>query len=269
MKLNAFLSFIFLIVHFNYLGAEEVVSTGDSHPVLIVGETHGTNEFPAVIRRYASGDRVLIGLEIPHSEQQSIDRYLQSDGTASDRMAILSGEFWQPTRLQDGRSSAAVLDLIEFVRQRRHAGLAVGIFAFDIDQLQGSLELILPGKVNWTSERDAMMANQIEWNVRSYPGYQVVILVGSVHSILTRGAPWDPQYESMAYRLGRMIPVERIALVHEGGTAWTCNGPSADQLTCGEHPAQPTKSSLRVSGALSLGKLTAAKPASFPEDKRN
>ena len=88
------------------------------HRVMLVGELHGTWEVPGIVAGLAtnlSADErpLIVGLEIWRSEQAALDRYLASAGTAEDREALLAGPFWAT---RDGRSSEAMVDLIERLR---------------------------------------------------------------------------------------------------------------------------------------------------------
>ncbi len=104
--------------------------------VLVIGEMHGSNEYPAfaksvVCQLLAANKPVILGLEIPENEQVAINRYLQSQGTADDRRVLQQGKFWQG-KIQDGRSSVAMFGLIDAVRRLKQAGQKVLLAAFDI-----------------------------------------------------------------------------------------------------------------------------------------
>lgn len=54
---------------------------------------------------------------------------MASTGAAGDVQALLASEFWQ--RGGDGRSSRAMLELIEDLRALKQAGRPLDLFAFD------------------------------------------------------------------------------------------------------------------------------------------
>jgi len=90
----------------------------DAGSALVFGEMHGTAEAPVYFLRaicttiatYADTD-IIVGLEYPQDEQQSLDRYLESPpGVAADRL-LLSSKFWN-REAQDGRSSGAIFALL-------------------------------------------------------------------------------------------------------------------------------------------------------------
>ncbi|PTL80173.1 hypothetical protein [Vitiosangium sp. GDMCC 1.1324] len=59
------------------------------------------------------------------SEQSRLDTYLASRGTPADQDTLLDGDFWRRP-YQDGRSSRAMLELVDQVRALRALGLLIG-----------------------------------------------------------------------------------------------------------------------------------------------
>lgn len=203
---------------------ERAIAGLDAHlargAILWFGELHGTEESP----RFA-GDaaclasrvaRVQLGLEIPSDEQPRIDRFLRSAGDAADRAALLDGPFW---RVHDGRSSVAMLALIDRVRALRAAGAAIDIVAYDDP---------------WSpADRDEGMADRIA-RARD-PGAIVVALSGNLHARRTDGSPWDPDFvPAVAHLLARGFDVTTFDAAANGGTFWACiaDGPD-EEPRCG------------------------------------
>lgn len=182
-------------------------------PLIVLGELHGTREFPALAGELlcalgAAGRPWLLALEIAHEEQPAIDRYLLSPGAAADQRRLLAGRFWGGFNgTFDGRSSQAMLALIERVRQLRLQGRAVGILALD-----GALDEL---------PRDAAMAARLQLARAAQPGAQVLALVGSVHASRQRGASFDPDFEPMAYHLRGLAPIS-VLQEAAAGRAWIC-----------------------------------------------
>ena len=88
--------------------------------LILIGETHGSREIPKVVLALAActirrGRSVSIGLEMETSEQHALDAYVASAGTDADVTKLLSGAHW---RLEDGRASEAVLEIIDFARRQ-------------------------------------------------------------------------------------------------------------------------------------------------------
>lgn len=99
---------------------------------VIIGEIHGTEEIPAFVSaatcRLAETRPVTVALEIHHQAQPDIDAFLDSEGDATAREKLLQGPAWA-LRTADGRSSAAVLQLLDQLRRMKQAGLPVVVAA--------------------------------------------------------------------------------------------------------------------------------------------
>ena len=99
--------------------------------LLLFGEMHGSKEAPALIHGLACSvsekQAVAVGLEMPSQDQARLDAFMASDGKADDVDTLLATDFWQQGR--DGRSSAAMFQLIEDLRAReRLVGVAHEVF---------------------------------------------------------------------------------------------------------------------------------------------
>lgn len=92
---------------------------------VIIGEIHGTQEIPAFVSaaacRLAETRPVTVALEIHPQAQPDIDAFLSSEGDTIAREQLLSGPAWA-LRTADGRSSAAVLELLDQLRRMKQAG---------------------------------------------------------------------------------------------------------------------------------------------------
>lgn len=91
--------------------------------MLILGELHGSQEFPRLVADIAAaaaatGD-VVVALELSADAQPAVDEYMESSGTAHDLLALLSHPAWQT---EDGRTSAAVVELVETCRKSHQQG---------------------------------------------------------------------------------------------------------------------------------------------------
>src|SRR5207253_1601063 len=110
-------------------GARALLAPGAT---ISLGEMHGTVEAPRAVADLAllaarAGYDIEVGLEISTAEQPAFDRYLESSGQPSERAALLAGAHWH-AEFPDGRSSEAMLDLIERIRALRHAGHRAHVF---------------------------------------------------------------------------------------------------------------------------------------------
>ena len=230
--------------------------------IVLFGEWHGTREIPAFVAdavcQAAGGGPVLLGLEISRSEQSRIDAYVASP--AGDRAALLEGPFWH-REFQDGRSSAAMADLIEHVRALRASGRDVRVLAFDVDDdARGP-------------DRDAQMAKRILDAHAESPTDRLLVLAGNVHTRTTVGTPWNPAFEPMGLHLTNAgVEVVSLDAAFEAGTAWVCY--SGDAAECGPKPAKKqgdvaagtiarlsTPSKEGFHGHYGVGAISAASPA--------
>jgi len=240
--------------------------------ILLLGEMHGTEQSPAFVADVlcaAARERIAVtlGLEIPPAEQPGMDRYLASGGGAEDRAVLVQGPFWRPALL-DGRSSQAVLELVERARALRAAGAAVRILVFAPN---------LPAP----SARDRAMAEILAAAARERPGDLLVAVAGNVHTQLTRGTSFDSTFTPMGYHLARDLARRRIVslrMAHDGGSAWTCLSAEddPDRMVCGPHTFGPQPGAAAwsvslaaapdgsISGHYGIGAMTASPPVTPP-----
>jgi hypothetical protein len=244
-------------------------------PLVLVGDFHGTREIPAAFGHLVchaaaarSGVPILVGLEILSSAQAAIDTFLAGEGGAAATRSLLAQEFWQ-REYQDGRSSRAMLDLLDELRRQRKAGLNLVVRALD------------PPHFDSSSGRDAAMAASLVEAIAAVRPAKTFVLVGNVHTRTLHGYPWDPKADYVPLgallreRYGDLIALDVKAL---GGSAWTCT--SAAAADCGVHALthrEPTGPTPRIvldpasaattgySGVLFVGELTASTPARSPE----
>jgi hypothetical protein len=188
---------------------------------LLVGEVHGTAESPAFVAEtactaLASGRAVSVALEIPVAEQARLAAFVASAGTAADRAALLSGDFWRDP-YQDGRASVAMVELLERLRTFRQAGRPIAVVAID------------PGPGMDGQERERSMADRLRALVAAAPHDLLIVLTGNFHTRLKpRGS-----YAYTGSVLSQGNPALRVAalnVAYSGGSAWICQ--SADAAGC-------------------------------------
>ena len=201
--------------------------------VLLLGELHGTAQGPAfvgdvVCAAARTGLPVTVGLELPSNEQAAFDRFVASAGGPADRAALLSIPFWAP-EYPDGRSSEAMLELLERVRALRQAGSELRLVAF-----------AAPASIPYR-QHDRAMADTL---AKAAPGAArgvMVAFAGNIHTRLTRGMPFDTTFAPMGYLLARRLPERRVVslnMAHDGGDAWNCHPASDDpeRFVCDARP---------------------------------
>ncbi len=172
------------------------------------GERHGTVESPRfvgdVVDQVARRWPVRLALELPRD--LNIERR--------------EGAFW---RWRDGRSSVAMVDLIDRVRAR-----GIDIVAFDVASDED---------VD-ANTREAAMADRI---VAAHdPSGVLVVLSGNVHSRRVRGAPWDADLvPAAAHVAARGLPLATFDVAANGGTFWATMEHTGVHDNCVDDDGEP------------------------------
>jgi len=178
--------------------------------ITLFGEIHGTNESPALVAEHIcvtaeTGKSVVVVLEIPVTEQSSIDVYLSSPGKRKDRAELIGQKFWQ-SDFQDGRSSVAMFDLIDRVRELRAQGAAISIVADDGFQQK---------------DRNSAIAERLVQIRRKDPESAIVALYGNYHTGKVVGTPSNPNDQRVGYRIRDLNPLA-VNIDFHAGWAWAC-----------------------------------------------
>lgn len=200
-----------------------------SDGIVVFGEVHGTAEVPAFVANalchaLESRRAVTLALEMPETAQAGVDAYLASDGGDAARQALLALPFF--TRAyQDGRSSAAMVALIEEARRHRAAGRPVALALFDLaDPMKASAK-----------GRDTDMAELLLAALEAAPDRLFLVLTGNYHSRIVEGAPWNAKFQPMVRTVQTALagkrPLATLNLSSKGGEAWICLSDKAED--CG------------------------------------
>lgn len=199
--------------------AAQIAEHAAGHRLVVLGELHGTAEIPALAARLASAytqqGPLTLALEVPHTEQPEIDRYLDSDGGDAAWRALAGTPFWQVSDDQhDGRRSVQMRQLIEVVRALRAQGAAVDVLAYDVGKDEADAH-----DHHW---RDARMAANLRAALVQQPGVTLV-LSGNVHAMRTRPswAPPELQLAPMASLLLDLQPFT-VNITAASGQFWAC-----------------------------------------------
>lgn len=247
---------------------DQLLDKAAAHRLLLVGEIHGTAEVPALIgdlaaRMAADEDALVVGLEIPRDEQKAIDAFLDSAGTSADRAKLLRGKFW--TRdYQDGRSSVAMADLLERMRQLR-LKQQIDVLALDL----------VPGAGTEGDARDRGMAERLTDALDAKPEARALLLAGNFHTRVQKGAPWDENHEFLGYRLRQFKPYA-VEIMGIGGSVWICTGADTDSCKARDIPASEREEGIDLGdevnerghhGLWRLAQTTASMPATQVESE--
>lgn len=186
-------------------GAEPLLLPGQ---VVLLGEIHGTKEGPEYAGQIACNAlkknlRVTIALELPQTDQDQLDEYLDSDGSLEAKRKFLGLNFWSRD-YQDGRASESIFRLIESVRLLREKKQRIDVVFLDEE-----------GAKN----RDRIMAERLLEDVKSYPNNFFISLTGNLHNIITNGSGRMGSYMIEALGKERVVSLKQNYL---GGSAWVC-----------------------------------------------
>lgn len=264
--------------------AVEAPASFFTQKVMVLGEVHGTKEIPRFVEQLtcqllARDKAVTVALEIPSTEQSSLDAFMQSSGADADRKKMLSTRFWSKLS-RFGTNSEAMADLISALRKRKSNGQNVELLAFDYVP---STPTKLSADVNEMGRvRDQLMADYLARNVRAAPQRVFLVLTGNYHATKRRENAFDREHRAMAHLLSQEMEVLALNLSYEGGTAWNCTRrrPTDTAPTCGpsETLGSPIvgrdnqwyvrlfetakeRTETGFDGEFSLGKMSASPPA--------
>ncbi|WIG95055.1 hypothetical protein KGD87_31875 [Myxococcus sp. SDU36] len=201
--------------------------------VLLLGEMHGTQEVPRFVAQAScqaavAGMPVTVGLELPLESQTRVEAFLESAGAEDDWLKLMEAPFWR-SPYPDGRSSEAMANMLEQLRQLRSRGLDVDAFVFDHPTMQGQA-------------REDAMAATVRHHVESGPKRFHIVLSGNIHTRTKKGLPWDKSFRPMGLLLKDALDsVVALDMAYASGSAWICAVDSKgakDRLDCGIREAK-------------------------------
>ncbi|RYZ42639.1 MAG: hypothetical protein EOO71_06950 [Myxococcaceae bacterium] len=250
-------------------GVEPLLVAGQS---VLVADPLGTRELPEIATRMLCDAvekklPVALALSLPSEDQPVLDEYLASAGANPDleRLLVVSS-FWRRV-YQDGRSSGALLRLIEQARRLRAQGNVVTVLAFDSNAASGN------------AREEEMAKNLIAWR-QEHPDAWLLALAGDVH-VRTKPVSWNKNFEPLGSRLTKAVPSSPVKALEVGftrGSQYSCRFNVYEQVECNvyalspsvevrQEPGTPRKVALFRSpsdkgfhGRLYVGALTASPP---------
>lgn len=224
---------------------------------LVLGEYHGTQEMPAVAGEIACAaatrsERVVLALEISSSEDAVIQALLNDE--AGPDQIIQQSRFWQ--RVRDGRSSAAMMQLLLRIRELRQQGLRIDVVAADApyeipderraDIINRFRFLIPDGADPNRSFRDLYMAASMIDEANRPSTRIVVLLVGNNHALRE---PFERRFlnpstgavtNHLSVPVAAALPREEtlsVLLTHGGGSAFVMSS----STTTGNRSVTPSE----------------------------
>jgi hypothetical protein len=184
------------------------------HRFVIIGEIHGTTEAPAAFAQLvcAASEQgpVTVALELPTTMQPQLDAFLAAPDEATAAEALHSTIFGDIS-MADGRTSLAMVEMMQAIRRMRTEGRDVTFHAFQptnsrpagFDQNYYELDMAV-----------AMVAAATE-----RPEARVLMLVGNIHAGKIRFDRFDLM--PAAAHLPRRETVS-LNVAQQGGQAWSC-----------------------------------------------
>lgn len=226
---------------------------------VVVGEMHGTTETPAafaaMVCAAAEQGPVTVALELPQAMQPQLDAFLAAPD-AEAAVATLNGTTFLNLKMADGRSSTAMLAMLEAVRELKAEGRDVAFHAFQPNRSR-------PRSLS-QNYYELDMAVGLTDALHARPEARVLVLVGNIHARKTHLERFDLMPATA------LLPAKEVVslfVVQQGGTAWNCGTD-----TCGANPMISTYDAAArgviltpygegaFDGVLALGPVTASPP---------
>ncbi|ULU25290.1 hypothetical protein [Dyella terrae] len=218
----------------------ELQESWNKHPLLVVGDMHGSREIPAIVASTleSSTGRVLVALELPHDEQELVNNYI--DNKVDARKALLASAFWaRPLNRQDGRSSQGMLELLSTIQGMRRAGKHIDVVCIGGSEGSQAIDAAMYARLT-----QARGAGQFD---------RALVYVGNAHAAAF-DAPDDQASLGTLLRSSNPLIVDissRCGSIWACGKEGTCGVMSMEHMTCAETGGVARKSGERL-GADSL-----------------
>ena len=235
----------------------------------LYGEWHGAEESPSYIYELIralsthSAKPVAVGLEWPITDTRIIQRFLAEPDKELGYKILLQNKTLITSPIQDGRTSIAMIELIQKIKDLRLAGKDIDVFLFDIDHNKYTDNSI---------DREAEMAKNIYNYAKSHQRARIQILTGNIHARKNAGVPWDNNFKTMGSILKEKynLDVYSYAFNYPAGHFWICD----DKNVCGINQNGmkdyhsnsvvieniPSKGSHNFNGIIYLKSSTASRP---------
>jgi hypothetical protein len=197
-------------------GLEKILQ---SENIILMGEVHGTKEAPlafgtAVCTALSLGRMVSVGLELSGSEVEPLRAYMASDGGKPAVARLLQSSHWT-RKFQDGRSSIAMLTLVERLRTLAHhyQNLSVFVMEEQVGPPVGPAHLV----------RDQTMAARVRAEHDRRPGALILTLTGNIHNRV-QNMPLNPGGKPITPPMGFLLKdlSPRSVALETVGAAWVC-----------------------------------------------
>lgn len=197
--------------------------------MVIIGERHGTTEFPNLVLELATSSahrgRLIVALELGDDAEGPTASFVESGGLASDLERLLGAPSWQR---QDGRASVAMLSLVEGIRCLVHAGALIEAAVFDATPVGD------PRSDGYQIQRERLLADGLREIGTHGP---TLALTGNAHAELVPRPDAPPMFVPAAAQVAEHTTLVALVGQHAGGEAW-CTLPIDGQLVSAPHPVK-------------------------------
>ena len=208
--------------------------------VIVLGELHGMDGPPSfaqalVCHSLARGKKTALGFEMSDDADGTINTYLLSNGDEAAKEALFKLGMWTNS-FTDGRSSEAMLDLLNFARlQAKQRNENFKSFLFQETDADWTKYESNPKTVLQANELG--MATNILKEANASGVDKTIVLVGNLHAKRAKNAFGSNDYDYMA---NHMLNPETVTLsnVYTSGKAWNCMGSPSGETVCGESETQ-------------------------------
>ena len=222
---------IFLILLLPVQGFCNGINIDKNKKIILLGEIHGTNEFPQFVYDYVkplsnNKKSVHLLLEIPSDNQAKISHYLQQNSSSYDTTNniknLTDSYFWQ-RKIQDGRSSKAMFNLIKNIKMfNKHAIHPISINTFASASATG---------VKSTLSIDERYHQQVIETLENTNNDIYVIYTGRIHA--RKNFEIKPNQMSLASLLQHDYKISSYELIADKGSFWACYLTPENKMDCG------------------------------------
>lgn len=225
---------------------------------VIIGEIHGTSEAPAafaqIVCSASQQGPVIAAVELPQPLQPQLDVFIAAPDAVPSEAALLRAEACTSANA-DGRTSLAILEMLQSLRRLKANGADITLLAFQPSRS--------PPRGFSPNYYELDMAAVLAEGAMARPNARMLVLVGNLHAIKTRVDSFD-----LTPAVAHLPANEVVSLyvAEQGGEGWNCTevcGPR-EILVIDSHSEgvtlQPYRGG-RYDGVLGLGPATASPPA--------
>lgn len=226
----------------------ETLLTDIDPQIIVIGEIHGMDGPPAfaeALMCHSLSRGLKTGLALEYGDEEGrYTSYLASPGSAADQIEFFEESSWKYD-FTDGRSSEAMLSLIDRAREYKNQGHDLTVITFRPEYMDRDDYLDRNTFSQAFEEESAKNILAGSANLE-----KTIVLVGNLHARRGNFKYKDKNYEHMAEHLPAPQTLTFNA-VYTAGTSWSCMGPTA--ADCKEYESGATVDT--TSGLLDTGRF--------------